>query len=294
METNRARLDLWKFRCDLARVLCFIASPPAPVPHQRYATYSAINQRENNEDSFQIFTLAPTPSHETITILAVADGLGGYERGEEFSRLALEKLSLSLCQQLVVATTVNRHPKDVAISPADLGPALTEALRHANHYIQRLIERNNWKKGGSTLVVAAILGERVAAANLGDSPLLHYRTSEATLVQLTTDHTVANALLEANAISPAMAACHAGRHQLLYYVGCPELPAELPAREADLKSGDLLLLCSDGISGSLSLEAIQKTLQRCDLSLSERAETLARQAIEVGETDNQTLVLWQQ
>lgn len=268
-------------------------APPSPDPEQRYAVYSAVNQRENNEDSFQIFTLSPAIGHPPITILAVADGMGGHDRGEEFSRLALEKLSQTLCDPFLIATTVNQRPQDIAIAPEALGSALAEATRQANHYIQRLREKNGWKKGGSTLVVAAILGDRAIATNLGDSPLLHYSARTDTLTQRTTDHTLTNALLQADIITPEMAVHHSGRNQLRYYIGCDKLPDELPIYELDLEPGDLLLLCSDGISGTLSPATIQQILTQTDLSLSQRSETLAQQAIAAGETDNQTLILWQ-
>jgi PPM family protein phosphatase len=98
-------------------------------------------------------------------------------------------------------------------------------------------------------------------------------------------------LLRARMITPEMARYHEGRNRLEFYVGCPQFPSNPPVYQTSLTAGDLLLLCSDGISSSLLLEDVQSILTG-DRHLRNIAENLVQAAQTAGETDNQTLILW--
>ncbi|NJR17173.1 MAG: hypothetical protein HC785_16620 [Calothrix sp. CSU_2_0] len=74
-----------------------------------YVVCSQTNERENNEDSFQVFSLTPTIGQKPITILAVADGMGGHAYGEHVSEQVLRKLSLSLFEQLIIESSLNNN-----------------------------------------------------------------------------------------------------------------------------------------------------------------------------------------
>ena len=225
-------------------------------------------------------------------MLAIADGMGGYAHGQEISREVLRKFNLSLFEQLTVDCSINCLPETTAqVTPKTLSKVLVKALEQTNAYIRRLVKNNQWGKGGSTLVVAAIIGNSAIVTNLGDSPLLHYQAQTGQLTQITEDHTIAGVLLKTKMISPQVALHHEGRSRLQFFVGCPEFPTELPVHQVSLESGDILLLCSDGISGSLLPEDIAAILGSSQ-SLKDMAENLAQKALEAGETDNQTLILW--
>ncbi|HEY9812849.1 MAG TPA: serine/threonine-protein phosphatase, partial [Candidatus Sericytochromatia bacterium] len=75
--------------------------------HPDYIVRSEINQRENNEDSFQIFSIISRLTPSPIIILAIADGMGGLAYGEQVSREGLKKLSLALFEELVVEPSIN-------------------------------------------------------------------------------------------------------------------------------------------------------------------------------------------
>ncbi|WP_202895500.1 SpoIIE family protein phosphatase [Iningainema tapete] len=130
-------------------------------------------------------------------------------------------------------------------------------------------------------------------ANLGDSSLFHYQTSKKQLTKITEDHSVAGVLLQAEMITTEMARYHEGRHRLEYYLGCANLPPESPVHQVALASGDLLLLCTDGISSSFSNEQMNKIFTNAGGNLDTLAEHLVTTAQRAGETDNQTLILWQ-
>lgn len=257
-----------------------------------YVVYSKTNQREQNEDSFQIFALTPALGQKPLTIVAVADGMGGHAYGEYASRETLRKLSLSLFEQLTIESSLNCLTGAPPMTPDYLSQVLVKALEQANAHVQRMVESNKWGVAGSTVVVTAILDNMAVTVNLGDSPLFHYQASSRQLTKVTEDHTVAGVLLRAGMITPEMARYHQGRNRLEFYVGCPNLPPTTPVYQVPLATGDLLLLCTDGISGSLLLEEVAAILASSSSGLKGMAESLIQAARKAGETDNQTLILW--
>ncbi|NJM72665.1 MAG: serine/threonine-protein phosphatase [Scytonema sp. RU_4_4] len=261
--------------------------------HPSYVVYSQTNQRDQNEDSFQIFALTPALGQKPVIIMAVADGMGGHAYGEDVSQQTLRKLSLSLFEQLTIESSLNRCATEVTrMTSDDLSQVLLNGVEQANAYVRRMIEANKWGIAGSTVLVTAILDNIAVAINLGDSPLFHYQASSGKLTKVTQDHTVADILRKAGMITEEMARYHEGRSRLEFYVGCPQLPSNPPVYQVQLASGDLLLLCTDGISGSLLVEEIESVLADSSQSLRAMAENLIQAAQTAGETDNQTLILW--
>lgn len=267
-----------------------------------YAVRSEQNGRDKNEDSFHVYALAPLPHDAPLHVLAVADGMGGHEHGELVSLEALRKISHALFEDLIVEATLNRTDNlppfrrpsaHQAFSPERLKSAVLGALEQASAHVRRMVEVNGWKKAGSTAVVAIVCGRRVVAANLGDSPLFHFDARERRLRQITDDHTVAGVLMRAGVIAPEMARVHEGRSRLEFYLGAESLPKDEPAHSFETAPGDLLLLCSDGVSGALSLEELERCLGETS-DLEAKAERLVELSRETGETDNQTLILWRQ
>ncbi|MUG98484.1 SpoIIE family protein phosphatase [Scytonema sp. UIC 10036] len=258
-----------------------------------YVVYSQTNHRDKNEDSFQIFALTPVLGQKPVTIMAVADGMGGHAYGEYVSEQTLRKLSLSLFEQLTIELSLNRGcPEDKQITLDNFSQVLLKAVEQANAYVRKMVEANKWGKAGSTVLVTAIVGNVAVSVNLGDSPLFHYQASSGKLTKVTQEHTVADVLLRAGMITQEMARSHEGRNRLEFYVGCPQFPPNLAVQQVSLTPGDLLLLCTDGISGSLLLEEIQSILGGDRTSLALKAESLIQAAQTAGETDNQTLILW--
>jgi protein phosphatase len=259
-----------------------------PLP---YAVRSEINQRHNNEDSFQIFALSLGWGRSLLPVLAVADGMGGHAHGEDVSREALRKISLALFEQLSVAPSLNQLQPPAPPDANTLSAALQNSIAQANDYVKKMVDVNRWGKAGSTVVIAAILENTAVVANLGDSPLFHYRAKDGNLTQVTEEHTLAGVLLRQGMISPEMARSHFGRNQLSLYLGYPDFTTNLsPARQVAISPGDLLLLCSDGVSSVLEDEQIADILAGSDLE--EMANRLVAASRDAGATDNQTLILW--
>jgi PPM family protein phosphatase len=259
---------------------------------QWYVVRSETNQRENNEDSFALFSFRPAFGQPPVFVLAVADGMGGHAYGEHASREALRKVSLSLFEQLSVERAINRLSDGEMISAGMLQAAAWSALEQANVYIQRMVQANKWGKSGSTIVLAVIMGSTAIVANLGDSALFHRRAQDRQLFKVTEDHTVASVLLRAGMITPEMARYHEGRSSLEFFLGAANLPREAPIRQVALAPGDLLLLCSDGVSGAVTQEQITDVLADPNDDLNHIADRLLQIGLAAGETDNQTLILW--
>ena len=257
-----------------------------------YEVLSRQNKRENNEDSFQVFSLTPRNDRPPIHILAVADGMGGHAYGEEASVQTLRKLSLTLFESLTVNSSVNSLPQQTPeITPDRLAKTLQDALKAANEHIRRMVKQNNWGVSGSTVVVAAIIDDTAIVVNLGDSPLFHYQARNKRLTQVTEDHTIAGVLQRSGMITAEMARNHEGKSRLQFFVGCSYFPTDLPTYTLKLEPDDLLLLCSDGVNGSLLPQDIANILASKQ-NLKEKAKALVDKALDNKETDNQTLILW--
>jgi protein phosphatase len=263
------------------------------APSSAWVIRSETNQRENNEDSFQVFPLMPAPESLPVMILAVADGMGGHAYGEHASREALRRASLSLFESLVVERSINCLEAAIPIDVEILSQALMQALQQASAHVRRMADTNKWGKAGSTVVMAAIMADTAVVVNLGDSPLFHYQNASRRLTKITEDHTVAGALMRAGMITPEMARVHEGRSVLEFYVGGGEsLPGKMPLHQVTLAPGDLLCLCSDGVSSLIGENQMEAIFGESSDDLERMAEQLITTAQDAGETDNQTLIVW--
>ncbi len=258
---------------------------------ENYYAKSEINQRDNNEDSFLAFQFSPSVNQTPITVLAIADGMGGHQHGEHISTEGLRRFSRALFEALAIEKSLNSAISPV-ISTENIAQALESALEQTNAYINRMVQTNKWNKAGSTIVVAVIYDKSAVITNLGDSPLYHFQPTAQQLIELTEDHSIAGILLRAKEISPEMARVHSGRSQLQYFLGADRLPKKIPIVTIDLAKNDILLLCSDGVSNKLELEQIANIL-KTKATLAKKANLLIAEALKAEETDNQTLILWQ-
>ena len=133
-----------------------------------YISRSETNKRPQNEDSFIICQLTPNPNPNPLTLLAISDGIGGYEHGEDISREALKKISLSLFETLVFEPSINNQEKSTKPPTKEtLTTAIKEAIAQTNAHIKRIIKNNSWHKSGATLAVAPISGPRAIISKQG-------------------------------------------------------------------------------------------------------------------------------
>jgi serine/threonine protein phosphatase PrpC len=210
------------------------------------------------------------------TVFAVADGLGGHQGGEVASATAVEPL----------ARLDGRGFAD----PGEAAEALATAIREANQAILDRAAGDPALYGmGTTVTAAAVAGDgHVQLAHVGDSRA--YLLREGALDQLTTDHTVVGELVRRGRLTPQQAAIHPERSILTRAVGLdPRVPVDLPD-PLELRSGDQLLLCSDGLT-----EAVDDGRITALLSAAPDGQTACRSLIDAandaGGPDNITVVL---
>ena len=228
--------------------------------------------RNNNEDSWTV--------DEALGLYVVADGMGGLHAGEVASRLVVENLPRFLDARLAGVTDAEEHA---------FINALEEALRDTN---QALCEhrRNEPIQGdmGSTAVCAWLRNGKLFVAHVGDSRA--YRYTDHTLLRLTTDHTMAQILLDNNLLTEEESRTDDRRNQLTQFMGLAMDRFNPTCREQVFTAGDILLLCSDGLT-TMVPEAEIAAIMEAWPDMESPGNALVQAAIDAGGYDNITVLL---
>lgn len=228
------------------------------------------NFRENNEDR----CLADPAGRYFL----VADGMGGQCAGEKASAMAVELVPRRLEQLLDFS--VDQGPK--------VAGAIDAAVSHANGEIMALSELDpDFHNMGTTLALVVRAGDRFYVAGIGDSRIYLWHADE--LRKLTTDHSLTQALLDAGTITPEEAARHRYRNVLYRYLGTKEGGSGAKAVAVDLRSGDRLILCSDGATDGLDEPALAAIVAR-QSDPQQAAQAIVDAAQAAGSRDNITCV----
>ncbi len=235
--------------------------------------------RKINEDS--LF------SDENLGLFVVADGMGGHAAGEVASRLAVEAVEGFIRRSQ--ADLDFSWPYGIDASLGYDGNRLRTAISLANRRVFRAAESHDDYTGmGSTVVAALVAGRRLSIGSVGDSRV--YLWSDSTLTLLTEDDTWVGMLRARNAsIDPAVLARHPMRHVLTNVLGARE-ETRAHVSERDLRDGDVLLLCSDGLHGPVPEDVIAARLIAAG-DLPEAAQGLVQEALDRGGRDNVTVLL---
>lgn len=199
-------------------------------------------RRENNEDWFAYWEPSDDSQFETKGRLAIiADGMGGYEGGQEASRLAVETI------EEIYADSAGSQPQTALVSA--LQAAHERILEHAS-------ERPALHGMGTTCTAIALLGSHLYYAHVGDSRL--YLVRNGSISRLTHDHSYVSRLVEHGVISSEEAESHPQRHILTAALGAgAEVTPETPEQPVMLNPGDVLVLCTDGLWGVVNDEEIR-------------------------------------
>lgn len=239
----------------------------SPVVTVRAAAATDVGRvRDGNEDSF----------FSGDTVFAVADGMGGHQAGEVASALALEPL-----QQLDGRQFAN---------PEQASDALVDAIERSNRDVVERARSDATLRGmGTTLTAAIVQGDRLVTAHVGDSRAYLLRAGEP-ISQLTTDHTLVERLVREGRLSRDEVAAHPQRNVITRAIGNePQVTVDaLPPLK--LEPGDVVLLCSDGLTGPLDDADIQ-TLVEVAGGGQDAVDALIAAANEAGGPDNITVVL---
>lgn len=219
-------------------------------------------KRRHNEDSH---VYAPP-------LFVVADGMGGAQAGE-------------VASGLVVAAFGDFHEAD------HLGGTerLAAVIREANRRIYERATNDAEASGMGTTVTAALIeGDRIAVAHVGDSRA--YRIRDGKLEQLTQDHSLVGDLVRSGRLTPEEADVHPQRSVITRALGTdPDVDVDTAVHEA--QPGDVLLLCSDGLSSMVPDDVIMRIVSE-SARLDEAARALVQAANKSGGDDNITTVLF--
>jgi PPM family protein phosphatase len=228
------------------------------------------NYRDNNEDR----CLADPAGRYFL----VADGMGGQCAGEKASAMAIELVQRRLEQ-------VIDFSKDGGTSVIR---GIDDAVAHANGEIMAMSELDpEFHNMGTTIALLVKAGDRLYAAGVGDSRVYLLRSGK--MQKLTQDHSLTQALLDAGTITAEEAARHRYRNVLYRYLGTKEGGSGAKALPLDVKTGDRLVLCSDGATDGLSEEALAEILTRGN-DPQEAAQAVVDGALAAGSRDNITCV----
>ena len=207
---------------------------------------------------------------EARAVFAVADGMGGHLAGEVASRMAIEAVQRMARE--------NERPGIAALREA-VACAHETILAHAQDHIECA--------GMGTTLSVLWLGENYAyIAHVGDSRI--YRLREGSLTQITQDHSLVEELVRAGLITREQARTHPRRNIITRALGThgAHEPALLVP---DVQDGDVVLLCTDGLTGMVPDDEIERTLRDCGIEAA--ADRLLALALDAGGRDNVTLIL---
>jgi serine/threonine protein phosphatase PrpC len=258
-------------------------TPPSVDPPRRKLRYAAKTdvgmKRTHNEDCFLLL--------EDDLLFMVADGMGGHASGEIAAKLATESLA-----EFYRRTRAD----DAATWPFGLDPALSFienrlvcGIKLANQRIFEAARRDVRLRGmGTTIVAAAVAGEQICIAHVGDSR--GYRVRDGAIARLTRDHSLLEEFKEAN---PNMTASEESRfphkNVITRALGLHDT-VEVAVGTHELKCDDIYLLCSDGLSGFVADEQLRR-LSSKPVSLARAAAELVDAANRNGGHDNITTLL---
>lgn len=229
-------------------------------------------QRENNEDRYSYWEPADDSQFPAKGRLAtVADGMGGYEGGQEASRIAVEVIE-------------EVYAKEDAGDPRSW---LLQGFQVAHQRIQEYADKYPDLHGmGTTCTAIALLAHQLYFAHVGDSRLYLIRGSS--ISRLTRDHSYVSRLVQNGVLRAEEAESHPQRHILTAALGAGNnIIPDSPIQPVALESGDVLVLCTDGLWGLLSESDIQSAV--AGKTSAEICDALVETAKKRGGPDNITV-----
>lgn len=228
-----------------------------------------IGKRRKLNQDFVYASDAPIGNLPNVYI--VADGMGGHNAGEYASKCTVE-------------TIVKEIQSSFEKSPIRI---LSKAIRVANDCIRRKARGDESLSGmGTTIVVATCMGKYLQVANVGDSRLYIINDE---IRQITRDHSLVEEMVRMGGLDREAARNHPDKNIITRAIGAKDT-IEIDFFNEELKNGDIVLMCSDGLTNMLQDEEIGAILKGAG-TLEERAEKLVEAANNNGGKDNIAVII---
>ena len=233
-----------------------------------YALTDIGQRRQLNQDFIYV---SETPVGNLPNLFIVADGMGGHKAGDYASVLAVETVVED------VSASFEKNPAKI----------MEHAITRANtHLRERASEDFSLNGMGTTLVAATCLGRFLQVANVGDSRL--YVVGDE-IVQITEDHSLVEEMVRMGGIGREEARNHPDKNIITRAVGA-KADVEVDFFDWELQTGDMVLLCSDGLTNMVDDETICRILKGGG-SLRDRVEKLVQTANLNGGRDNISVIV---
>jgi protein phosphatase len=232
------------------------------------------NYRENNEDAVDV------KQYPDLTVCVVADGMGGQQAGEIASKQAVEVLPRELKKNLVNVTDQERTRQLIREAVVQANAIIMEmaALDRDLTNMGTTVVMAVWRKGSNTIYLASI----------GDSRAYLLRGN--VIEQLTIDHSIAQALVEAKTISATDARTHKYRNVLWKYLGSKEVGEGPDVKPLTVQVGDRVLLCTDGLTSFVPDEQLMLFIRE-HTNVQDCADGLGQLALDAGSKDNVSCIV---
>lgn len=246
-----------------------------PKPGLELASLTDVGRlRSNNEDSYLYWE--PDSGEEFAQkgrLAVIADGMGGYEGGQEASRLAVETIRY-----------IYEHKFGT-----DSQTTLVAGMQAAHETIQRFaVEHPQYAGMGTTCTALSIVGRNLSFAHIGDSRLYLIRGEG--IARLTKDHSYVGRLVESGIVRSEDAESHPQRHILTAALGSGrEVAPHTPEQPVALEQGDVIVLCTDGLWGLVGEAELEHIAQ--SEPPAEACQRLVELALQRGGPDNVTVII---
>lgn len=247
--------------------------------------------RDHNEDCFlvadltrQLASLKPEVREHELgergSLFVVADGMGGAAAGEVASEMAT---------QVIYEHMLQTWCKDEDRTPQQFASRMKEAVESANGQIHRYAKDHPEMKGmGTTTTSVGILDDQLYLAQVGDSRAYLVRGTEC--VQLTKDQSLMQRLVDAGELTEEEAERSERRNIILQALG-PDERVRVDLTNQQIRRGDTIMICSDGLSGQVTREEIGTIVGQQDVELVKICSELIELANERGGPDNITVIV---
>jgi serine/threonine protein phosphatase PrpC len=241
--------------------------------------------RKENEDSFVIFSFdfVYESRRKNITLLVIADGMGGHKSGEKASELGVGGITEAIINRILARD-------HIILTGEDIKNSIQTAAREVNVSLFNLGERNSQLKGmGTTLTLALVMGNAAYIGHVGDSRA--YIVSKDEMRQITRDHSLVQEMVDRGELTPEEARTHPRKNIITRAIGVYK-DIDVDVYEEYIFGDDYLLLCCDGLTDMVTDQEIYTVVMSND-DPQQICDILIQKANEKGGRDNISVIVAQ-